>query len=63
MEIREDKVIISRQTWEELKADEYYKELIEAVEDREDLLEAIEKEKDSIDFDEYDENRSAIPNS
>ena len=37
------KVIFSRKTWDYLKSDDYYREVIEAIEDREDLLKAIEE--------------------
>lgn len=37
LEIKKDKVIISRKKWEELKKNDYYKELIEVLEDSEEL--------------------------
>ena len=37
---KEDDIIISRETWEELKNDDYFHELIEIIEDRESLREA-----------------------
>jgi uncharacterized protein (DUF1919 family) len=54
-----NKVIFSRKTWNELKADDYYKELIEAIEDREDLLKSIEETEYVVDFKEYDKKRRA----
>jgi hypothetical protein len=52
-------VIFSRKTWDYLKSDNYYSELIEAIEDREDLLKAIEETEYIVDFKEYDKNRRA----
>ena len=38
IEVAEDRVIFSRETWEELKSDVYYKEFIDAIIEREDFL-------------------------
>jgi predicted DNA-binding protein len=59
MEITEDKVIISRKIWEELKTDEYFREIIEIIEDSEDLKLAEEHAVDFIDYDEYKRERVA----
>lgn len=58
MTISEKNVIISRETWEELRRSAYYKELVEAVEDREALRKAKEEAEDFIEFREYDRQRS-----
>lgn len=50
-------VIFSRKTWEELKSDDYYRELIEAIIDREDLAKAIDETDEVLDFKEYDIQR------
>jgi len=62
IEIDDDKVIFSRKTWEDLKSDNYYREVIEAIEDREDLLKAIEETEYVVDFKEYDKKRRAKMN-
>jgi predicted ribosome quality control (RQC) complex YloA/Tae2 family protein len=62
IDIAEETVTFSRETWEKLKADDYYKEVIQAIEDREDLLKAIEETEQILDFKEYDKNRRAKMN-
>ncbi len=62
MVITKDKVTFSRKTWETLKKDYYYNDLIDAIED----LESLEKEKkvatDFIDFREFDKLRGQLKN-
>ncbi|MFC2130815.1 hypothetical protein ACFLSQ_05225 [Bacteroidota bacterium] len=57
IEVSEDKVIFSRETWEELKSDDYFRELIEVIEEREALSKAKEETVSFIDLDEYHEKR------
>ena len=40
LQFKKDSVIISRKKWEELKKDDYYKELIEILEDSDELEKA-----------------------
>ena len=47
LQFKKDSVIISRKKWEELKKDNYYKELIEILEDS-DELEKAKKETTSF---------------
>lgn len=62
IEFAEDKVIFSRQTWEDLKSDDFYREIIDAIEDREALIKAIEDTDYIVSFKEYDKNRKARMN-
>lgn len=55
----EDKVIFSKDTWEELKSDSYFNEVIEAIEDREELKKSIQETEYIVDFKEYDKQRRA----
>ncbi len=56
------KVTFSRKTWEELRKDDYFRELIEVIEDREAFYKAKEETTDIIDFKEYDLKRRAAFN-
>jgi hypothetical protein len=47
LQVKKDKVIISRKKWEELRNNDYYKELIEVLEDSEEL-EIAKKETNSF---------------
>ncbi len=62
MVITKDKVTFSRKTWETLKKDYYYNDLIDAIED----LESLEKEKKVasgfMDFREFDKLREQLKN-
>jgi len=60
MTITKDKVTFSRKTWEELRADEYTRELIELIEDRETLLKSKKETKYFIDLDEYHKKRESV---
>lgn len=51
------KVTFSRESWEELRADDFYREVIEAIEDREALLKAKKETEYFIDLDTYHTNR------
>ena len=61
VKILKDKVIFSRDTWEELKQNPIYSELIEDIEDRMELEQAISENVKAgnklIDFDVYDKSR------
>ncbi len=53
-----ENVVISRETWEELRRSPYYKEFVEAVEDREALRKSKEEAEDFVEFRDYDRKRS-----
>ena len=57
--IKKDKIIFTRDIWEELRKNSNYSELIEDIEDRMELENAIEEQSGSkfIDFDDYDKIR------
>ena len=61
VKILKDKVIFSRDIWEELKKNTNYSELIEDIEDRIELEEAIEHHKKNggkfTEFRKYDNQR------
>jgi hypothetical protein len=59
IEISKDKVIFSRNTWDTLKADIYFREIIDAIEEREELLEAERNTKKLSEFREYDKKRKS----
>ena len=52
-----DKVTFSRHTWDELYKIDYYREVLEAIEDRESLRKAKENADGFISFREYDAKR------
>ncbi len=62
MVITKDRVSFSRKTWEILKKDYYYNDLIDAIED----LESLEKEKkvakDFMNFRDFDKLRDQLKN-
>lgn len=57
IELKDNKIMIPIETWEKLKEDEYFHELIQILEDSEILKQAIEDTEYFIDFDEYLKNR------
>jgi hypothetical protein len=57
MVMTKEKVTFSRQTWDELYKIDYYREVLEAIEDRESLRKAKSKATDFISFREYDAKR------
>jgi hypothetical protein len=59
MTATKDKVTFSRETWEELRNNSYFRELIEVIEDREELRIAQEKTEYLVDYDEYRKKRLA----
>ncbi len=50
-------VIISRETWEEYRKDDYFREVLDILEDSVELEKAIENSKEMIDFKEFDRQR------
>lgn len=54
MEIIDDKVIFPLSVWNDLKKDDYFKELVEALEDRDRLLELEKNETEFLNFDGID---------
>lgn len=56
------KVVFSRETWDELYKIDYYREVLEAIEDREELKKAIEETEYTIDYEEYKKQRKARMN-
>jgi hypothetical protein len=63
LQVKKDRVIISRKKWEELKKDEYYKELIDVLEDSIELEKAKNNTKHFTDFNGYDKKRRAKMNN
>lgn len=57
LEIADDKVTFSRNTWEELKNNVFFAELIEAIEDKESLMKVMEETEYYVDYDEYKKKR------
>ena len=57
LDVIEDNITISRGTWEELKSDDYFREVLEIIEDRETLRKAKVEAEDFISFREYDARR------
>jgi hypothetical protein len=57
IKIDDENVVIPRKTWDELKNDEFFKELIEILEDSNDLEDAIAEADEMFDFDDYDKER------
>lgn len=61
VQIKKDKIIFTRDIWEELRKNSNYSELIEDIEDRMELENAITEHNESgskfTNFDEYDKKR------
>ena len=57
LEKKDEKVLISKELWEELKNDKYFHEVIELIEDREDLETAQKETTSYIDYSEYRKKR------
>ena len=58
-EIYDDKVVFSREIWNDLIKNEQFLELIEDLEDSADLKKAIEETDYFVDWEEYREKRIA----
>ncbi|MFA6572526.1 MAG: hypothetical protein WCT77_14955 [Bacteroidota bacterium] len=59
IEIAGDKIIFSKKTWEDLKNDSYFHEIIEVIEVREELIKTMEETEYFVDYDEYRKTRMA----
>jgi hypothetical protein len=57
LQIKKDKVIISRKKWDELKKNDYYKEIIEVLEDSEELEKAKKETTSFIKLKDYIKTR------
>lgn len=53
-------VVISRHTWDELYEIDYFREVLEIIEDREKIRKAREKATDYISFREYHKRRKNV---
>lgn len=60
IKIEDDKVILSRKSWERLNNNKYYSEILENFIDSEELIEAIEKSEELVDLREYDRARRKV---
>lgn len=60
--ITDEQVIIPRETWDRMRNELYFEELIENLMDSEDLLDAMKNDNDFIDIREYDRNRERREN-
>ncbi|MBX7045980.1 MAG: hypothetical protein K1X86_09095 [Ignavibacteria bacterium] len=59
IEISKTKVTIPVATWNELKKDDYFKELIDVLEDSLKLEKAKKETKSFVDFRDYDKKRKS----
>jgi hypothetical protein len=59
IQIKKDNVIIPLKTWNELKQSNYFRELIEVLEDSKELEKAKKETTHFIDFKKYDKKRRA----
>ncbi len=59
IQISKTKVVIPVSTWNELKSDEYFKELIDVLEDSLKLEKAKKETKSFVDFRTYDKMRKS----
>jgi len=53
----ETQITFDKATWEEMRADDYYRDLVEAIEDRETLRKAKEETEYFVDLEVYHQNR------
>jgi len=51
------RIVFSRETWEEMRSDDYFREVIEVIEDREALSKAKEQTEYFVDLEDYHQNR------
>jgi hypothetical protein len=58
-EASDENIIISKETWYELAKEEYFREVLEAIEDREALRNAKSEDPDFEDFRDYDKKRKS----
>lgn len=57
IKIDDENVVIPRETWEKYKEDDYFRELIEIMQDTEEIIYEIETSKDFYDLRDYDRKR------
>ena len=57
LQIQNNNVLIPLSLWNDLKDDQYFHELIEALEDRQELLDAKAEANEFMDFREFDTAR------
>ena len=57
IKIDDENVVIPRKTWEKYKEDDYFKELIEVMQDTEDIIEEIKNTTEVFDLRDYDRQR------
>ena len=62
MQTTEDTITFSRNTWEELRNDSFFQELIEIIEDREHLEEAKNSTEYFVDLEDYHQQRISKSN-
>ena len=55
--IEKERVILPRKTWDRLKKDKYFEEIIQNILDTEALQDAMENDNEFIDIREYDKQR------
>ncbi len=57
IEVEKEKVTLSRNTWDRIRSDYYFDELIQNILDSETILDAMENDNDFMDIREYDRLR------
>jgi len=57
VEIEKDRVVLPRKSWDRLREDEYFEELIQNILDSETLNDAIENDNEFMEIREYDKLR------
>jgi hemerythrin superfamily protein len=62
MTITEEEVIFSRKSWESLKSNDYFREVLEVLEDIESLENSKANTEYFVDYDEYRKTRLAKVN-
>ena len=55
----DDRISFSRDTWEELRNNCNFRELVETIEDKEELIQAQQETEYFVDYDEYRKKRIA----
>jgi len=57
IKIDDENVVIPRKTWEKYKEDDYFRELIEIMQDTEEIIHEIETSTEFYDLRDYDRKR------
>jgi hypothetical protein len=57
IKIDDENVVIPRKTWEKYKEDDYFRELIEIMQDTEEIIYEIETSNEFYDLRDYDRKR------